>query len=127
MTVDKAIETIKAVKNGYEASDEQLLRFIETAENMILSDIVRGREGDVELTAQYGGTIDLDNYREHVLCAPKPFEDIYVQYAVSQLDLLAEEGERYLNDMAVFRDTFMDFKRYWWQMHRQKSNYNYHY
>ena len=127
MTVDKVIETIKAVKCGYDAGDEQLVHYIETAENMILSDIVSGREGDAEMMEQYGGAIDLDNYRERELCAPKPFEDIYVQYAVSQLDLLAEEGERYLNDMAVFRDTFTDLKRWWWQTHRQKSNYNYHF
>ena len=127
MTVDKVIEAIKAAKSGYEVSDEQLVRYIETTENMILSDIIRDREGDTEIKESFGGGIDLDNYRQHELCAPKPFEDIYMQYAVSQLDLLAEEGERYLNDMAVFRDTFTDFKRFWWQTHRQKSNYNYHY
>ena len=33
MTVDKVIETIKAVKCGYDAGDEQLVHFIETAEN----------------------------------------------------------------------------------------------
>lgn len=127
MTVDKVIEEIRAVKNGYEASDEQLLRYIETAENMILQDIIRGREGDTEIRTAYGGAIDLENYHGRELCAPKPFEDIYMQYAVCQLDLLAEEGERYLNDMAVFRDTFTDFKRTWWQVRRQKNNYNYHF
>ena len=51
MTVDKVIETIKAVKCGYDAGDEQLVHYIETAENMILSDIVSGARSTLTATA----------------------------------------------------------------------------
>ena len=124
MTVEKVLEQIKALKHGFDVDDETLLSYIDTAEHMILTDIVCGREDDDEVTAQYHGC-DLQDGRDTELFAPQPFEQIYAQFAVTQIDLLDEDGERYLNDMAVFRDTFLELKRYWWKTHRQKKNYRY--
>jgi hypothetical protein len=124
MNVGKALEQIKALKHGYDVDDETLISYIDTAEHMILTDIVCGREGDDEVTEQYHGC-DLDDGRDTELFAPKPFEQIYAQYAATQIDMIAEDGERYLNDLAVFRDTYLELKRYWWRTHRQKNNYRY--
>jgi len=126
MTLGKAMERVKALKLGYEVDDEALISYIDAAESMIMQDIVRGRAGEEEATANFSG-YDVNTGRDTVLFAPPPFDRLYEQYAATQIDLREEESERYLNDMAAFRDTYLELKRYWWQTHRQKKRYNYHF
>lgn len=124
MTLGKVLERIRAQKLGYELDDEALISYIDAAESMIMQDIVRGREG--EETVSFSG-YDVNTDRDAPLFAPSPYDRLYEQYAATQIDLREEESERYINDMAAFRDTYMEFKRYWWQTHRQKKRYKYHF
>lgn len=125
MNIAKVMERVRALKSGYDVSDEMIISYIDAAEQMILTDIVRGREGDQSVFDEYGG-YDVNTDREKELFAGAPFDVVYEQFAVTKIDLLSEESERYMNDMAAFRDTFLDLKRYWWQTHRQIKNYRYH-
>ena len=123
MKISKAIEQVRALKSGYVLSDEQLRRYIDTAETLILSEIVNGREGDEEILSTY----DPDGSGDRELFAPKPYEDIYAQSCAIQIDLRGEEGDRYINDSIVFKDSFQGLKRYWWKTHRQKKSFQYHF
>lgn len=125
MNIAKVMERVRAIKSGYDVSDEMIISYIDAAEQMILTDIVRGREGDQSVFDEYGG-YDVNTDREKELFAGAPFDVVYEQFAATKIDLLSEESERYMNDMAAFRDTFLDLKRYWWQTHRQIKNYRYH-
>lgn len=125
MNIAKVMERVRALKSGYDVSDEMIISYIDAAEQMILTDIVRGREGDQSVFDEYGG-YDVNTDREKELFAGAPFDVVYEQFAATKIDLLSEESERYMNDMAAFRDTFLDLKRYWWQTHRQIKNYRYH-
>lgn len=125
MNIAKVMERVRALKSGYDVSDEMIISYIDAAEQMILTDIVRGREGDQSVFVEYGG-YDVNTDREKELFAGAPFDVVYEQFAATKIDLLSEESERYMNDMAAFRDTFLDLKRYWWQTHRQIKNYRYH-
>ena len=112
MILSKVIEQVRALKSGYEVSEEQLRRMINVAEMMILTNIVRDREGAADVLEEYTG-VDMDS------------EDIYAQYCAAQIDLLYEDGERYLNDAAVFHDTYNALMRFWWQTHRQTKRHAY--
>lgn len=125
MNIAKVMERVRAIKSGYDVSDEMIISYIDAAEQMILTDIVRGREGDQSVFDEYGG-YDVNTDREKELFAGAPFDVVYEQFAATKIDLLSEESERYMNDMAAFRDTFLDLKRFWWQTHRQVRNYRYH-
>lgn len=125
MNIAKVMERVRATKSGYDVSDEMIISYIDAAEQMILTDIVRGREGDQSVFDEYGG-YDVNTDREKELFAGAPFDVVYEQFAATKIDLLSEESERYMNDMAAFRDTFLDLKRFWWQTHRQVRNYRYH-
>lgn len=125
MTIGKTLETVRALKDGYDVDDETLLSYINAVEHMILNDIVRGREGDETVLERYSGC-DLQTDRNTELFAPPPYDDIYARYCAAQVDLLAEDGERYLNDAAVFRDMFLELKKHWWRTHRQVRRFSYH-
>ena len=124
MILSKVIEQVRALKSGYEVSEEQLRRMINAAEMMILTNIVRDREGDAAVLEEYTG-VDMDSEDGAELFAPAPYEDIYAQYCAAQIDLLYEDGERYLNDAAVFHDTYNALMRFWWQTHRQIKRHAY--
>ena len=124
MTVEKVIERIQSQKGGVDVTREQLIEYIRTCEYILLQDVICGREGDGEITEAVNST-DFFNTRDIELTAQAPFDIIYEQYAAAQLDMLTEDGDRYINDLAVFRDTYLDFKRYWWRTHRQTESYRY--
>ena len=126
MNLTKAIEQVRALKNGYNVSDEQIRDYINTAEMQILTEIVSGREGDTELLNTYTG-VNSGSDADAELFAPPPYDGIYAQFCAAQIDLLAEDGERYINDSIVFRDSFQGLKRYWWKTHRQKKDFQYHF
>lgn len=128
MNVAKVLENVRERKSGCDVSDERVITYIEAAEQLVMREIVRGRERETEVTAAYGGNDllgDMMSDREHTLFAPSPFCGIYELYASAQIDLLCEDTERYLNDMAAFRDLFTDFKRWYWKMNRQKKDFNF--
>jgi hypothetical protein len=125
MNVSKVLEQVQALKNGYDVSDETITVHMQTLENRILDEIVRGREGERIIREMYGN-IDLISNPEHMLFAPPGFEDIYALYCCAQIDLMFEDTERYINDSAVFKDTYNELKKYWWQTHRQAADYKYH-
>lgn len=126
MNLSKALEQVKALKSGYDMSEEMMISYINTVEHMVLNEIVRGREGDDEIFNNYFG-VDKDSEGGTLLFVPAPYDGIYAQYCAAQIDLLDEDGDRYLNDSIVFKDTYQSFKRYWWQTHRQKPDYRYHF
>ena len=125
MNIAGVIEEVKALKTGYDLTDEQIIRFINLCEGLIMHGIVSGREGDADILLRCNG-YNLDSDRETELFAPAPYDGIYAQYCAAQIDLLYEDGERYINDGAVFKNTFSDLRRWWRQGHRQKRNYGFH-
>lgn len=125
LNLSKAMEEARALKLGYEVSDEMLRSHINDCEMMILNSVVSGREGDAAVLEIYKG-VDNESAPETELFAPAPFERIYAQYCAAQIDLMYEDGGRYINDAVVFRDTFAALKRHWWKNHRQIHDYYYH-
>lgn len=125
MTIDKVLDKVRRNKGGYDVDEETLLSYISTVESMILTEIVCGREGDSAFIEEHGDGLDQETDRSRALFAPAPYDNIYAQYCATQIDLLSEDGDRYINDVAVFRDTFLDLKRFWWRGHRQKNRHRF--
>lgn len=125
MKVSKIIENVKELKNGYVVEEERLKQYINDLQTRILQEIVSGREGDDEIIANYPA-IDQSSPSNAEVFAPASYERVYAQYCAAEIDLMYEDGDRYINDAAVFADTYRSLKRYWWQTHRQKRNYQYH-
>lgn len=124
MTVEKVIERIQQNKGGVDVTREQLIEYIRTCEYILLQDVISGREGGDDIIDAVNST-DFYSGQNIELTAQAPFDIIYEQYAAAQIDLLTEDGDRYMNDLAVFRDTYLDFKRHWWRTHRQTESYRY--
>ena len=108
MTISEVIENVRQLKNGYDVTDEQIIADINRVEMNIIYNIISGRQGDRELLA------------------PAPYDNIYQQYCISQIDMQYEDSERYENSSAMYNNTFMELRAFWYRTHPQKKRYNFH-
>ena len=125
MTISEVIENVRQLKNGYDVTDEQIISDINRVEMNIIYNIISGRQGDNELATTYGN-YNLETDRGRELLAPAPYDNIYQQYCISQIDMQYEDSERYENSSALYNNTFMELRAYWYRMHPQKKRYNFH-
>lgn len=125
MTISEVIENVRQLKNGYDVTDEQIISDINRVEMNIIYNIISGRQGDNELATTYGN-YNLETDRDRELLAPAPYDNIYQQYCISQIDMQYEDSERYENSSALYNNTFMELRAYWYRMHPQKKRYNFH-
>ena len=125
MTISEVIENIRQAKNGYDVTDEQIIADINRVEMNIIYNIINGRQGDNEIATTYGN-YNLETDRDRELLAPAPYDNIYQQYCISQIDMQYEDSERYENSSAMYNNTFMELRAFWYRMHPQKKRYNFH-
>lgn len=125
MTLGKAIERVRNIKNGYDVSDEDIIRYINEAEMEIIGNVISNREGDNEIVGTYGN-YQLDTDRGFELLVPAPYDRIYEAYCAAQIDRDYEEAERYPVDMSVYNQLRQDFGVWWYKTHPQKKRYNFH-
>ena len=125
MTISEVIENVRRIKSGYEVSDEQIIADINRVEMNIIYNIVSGREGDNQIATTYGNyTLETDRGKE--LIAPAPYDGIYQQYCCAQIDLQYEDSERYENSSALYNNTFVELRAFWFRTHPQKKRYSFH-
>lgn len=125
MTLGKAIERVRNIKNGYDVSDEDIIRYINEVEMEIIGNVISNREGDNEIVGTYGN-YQLDTDRGFELLVPAPYDRIYEAYCAAQIDRDYEEAERYPVDMSVYNQLRQDFGVWWYKTHSQKKRYNFH-
>ena len=125
MTISEVIENVRQLKNGYDVTDEQIIADINRVEMNIIYNIINGRQGDNELATTYGN-YNLETDRDRELLAPAPYDNIYQLYCISQIDMQYEDSERYENSSAMYNNTFMGLRAFWYRTHPQKKRYNFH-
>lgn len=125
MTIAQVIDNVRALKTGYDIDEEKLVRFINQVEMLIINDVVKNREGDNDIVSVYGN-YDLTSDRDKPLLVPPPYDGMYEYFCAAQIDLMYEDSERYINDSIVYNETFANFKKWWWQTHRQKKRFQFH-
>lgn len=125
MTLGKAIERVRNIKNGYDVSDEDIIRYINEVEMEIIGNVISNREGDNEIVGTYGN-YQLDADRGFELLVPAPYDRIYEAYCAAQIDRDYEEAERYPVDMSAYNQLRQDFGVWWYKTYPQKKRYNFH-
>lgn len=126
MTIDNVIESVKAIKQGYDFEEEEIIRGINDVEMMIINEIVRGREGEDEINSSYGNyTAETD--REQELIAGAPYGGMYREYVCALIEMRNQNIELYQMHMICFNNLIEEFKRAFIRTHRQKRNYPYHF
>lgn len=125
MTIIEVIDRIRKIKNGYEISDEDIIRYINEVEMELINNVISNRERDNEIVAKFGN-YKIDTDRTFELLVSAPYDRIYESYVEAQIDIDYEEPERYAVDMSVYNQLRQEFSAWWRKTHCQKKKYNFH-
>lgn len=97
MTVSQVLDNVKKVKDTSPYEDNLLISYIESIENILLTEI-QGKEETV-LTSDAS------------LSVTGKYKEIYEQYVIALIDAVNLEFDLYNNDIALFEATYENYRR----------------
>lgn len=107
MKVDKLIKLVQTLKPTA-FDDEILLMWVSECEGMVLSEVHLVSVADIEPFA-LGADSSLPTAE---LTAPFPYDKIYMQYVLAQIDYANGEYTKYQNSMQMFNATYTEYVHY---------------
>lgn len=109
MKVDKLIKLVRKLKpTPTEFDDEILLMWVSECEGMVLSEVHLVSVADIEPFA-LGADSSLPTAE---LTAPFPYDKLYTQYVLAQIDYANGEYTKYQNSMQMFNATYTEYVHY---------------
>ncbi len=109
MKVNEAIERVNSLKdNAYD--DETIKKFIEDCDKRIYKEVIEIHEKNKNILS-YEKRYPLKGDDE--LLADDAYCQLYIFYAISQVDLFNGETDRYTNNMICYNSALSDFKAYY--------------
>lgn len=111
MNIENIIKKVELYR--LDAKDFSLIDYaelIETLEKRIFNNIIlKHHTGDA-----FSYPVEAEKYVEghSEVMLPDEFEDVYVNYILTEIDLLKNETARYANSMTLFNAAYLRFARY---------------
>lgn len=112
MTIGEAIEQLDILKPNA-IPRKVKVRWLNEVDWAVYRELVMSHEhGDGLLFAGYKDG-DASGADDKLLLAVQPYDKMYVQYMMCQVDLQNQEYDLYDNDFALYNQTFSDYSRYY--------------
>lgn len=112
MKVNEAITKVDDLEpNTYE--DNEKLDWLTELDKRIVIEILNVREREEDVVVEPYTEADMDKE----LLVPAPYDSLYVQWLMSQIDYYNNEMDRYANSAAMFNQKYQDFTNYWYRTH----------
>ena len=108
MTIAEAISAVNAQKHNT-INQATLIEWLSYLEGQIHSEIT-----DPGSTFS-GFKSDVDTSTE--LSAPHPYDEVYIMYLISKIDLANQEIARYQNSRILFNNAYEQLRNYWTRTH----------
>lgn len=113
MTIAEAISRTDAAKPN-RFSHRQKIEWLGYLEGQIWREIISTHENP-DLVAYEEITSDTDTQRS--LIAPHPYDEVYVLYLQSKIDLGNQEIAKYQNSKALYNNAYAILRDYWKRTH----------
>ena len=108
MTIGEAIRKINAQKHNT-INQATLIEWLSYLEGQIKSEIT-----------DPGSTFDAftsETDENTALAVPHPYDEVYILYLASKIDLANQEIARYQNSKVLFNNAYAVFRDYWTRTH----------
>lgn len=116
MKLSEAIEKVNALK-AHSFDDEIIKDFIEDCDKRLYREVIETHEQSniqpYEERYPLGNTVEL--------LADDAYTQLYVFYAISQIDAFNGEYDRYNNNMILYNTALSDYKQYYNRTHTPKG------
>lgn len=115
MKIIDAINRIDSLKhNTYSQSDK--VAWLSRLDSMVKKHIIDTHEGETDFVGYDDGT-DLQTE----LLVPAPYDEVYLQWMVAQIDYYNGEYDRYNNAIEMFHTAYDSYKNYYNRTHMPKG------
>lgn len=113
MTIQEAIARVDAVKpNRYKQA--QKIAWLGNLEGQIYNELVLTHENPANIQrVEFHENMDT----EHALIAPHPYDEVYLLYLQSQIDLNNMEIAKYNNSKTLYNNAYQTLVDYWNRTH----------
>lgn len=113
MTIAEAISRTDAAKPN-RFSQRQKIEWLSYLEGQIYKEIILTHEGSEEIIYE---PITSDTDTQRSLIAPHPYDEVYILYLQSKIDLGNQEIAKYQNSKAMFNNAYAILRDYWKRTH----------
>ena len=113
MTIQEAIARVDAVKpNRYKQA--QKIAWLGNLEGQIYNELVLTHENPAHIQrVEFHENMDM----EHALIAPHPYDEVYLLYLQSQIDLNNMEIAKYNNSKTLYNNAYQTLVDFWNRTH----------
>ena len=118
MTVSEAITRIDQLKPN-QFSTEQKTEWLSRLDGMIMQELIRTHEQAEEPAPFTGYDAEEDTGTE--LLVPFPYDDIYLFWLASQVDLYNLEYDKYANDSQLYNNAYQTYSDYYTRTNMPKA------
>lgn len=109
MTIKQAQDKLTALKpHAYSAAET--VAWLNAVEGRIFAEIIQTHANDDEIAFAGYTTSTTDST---ALIAPEPYDELYLYYLMTQVDLHNAEYDKYNNSAALFNAAWDAFARFW--------------
>lgn len=118
MKIIEAINRADQLKpNTY--TQEEKVRWLSSLDTLIFNNIISNhKDAEVEEFSGYDENTDIE---ETELLAPAPYDEMYIHWINSKIDLHNGEYTKYNNDVAVYNDYMNNFSNFYNRGHMPKG------
>lgn len=121
MTIRDCIDLVNAIKPNT-AEETSMVEWINQIENTIYREIVLTHEYDGELPAE-----PKHETADEELLVGTPYDQLYMYWLMSQVDLQNQELALYQNSSALFNKAYTDYRNYYNRTHMPIERARIHY
>lgn len=109
MKLQEAIETIEKIVPNNKFDTAMIIKYISDLDRMVTDNILRKHESTKNAT--FGGYDD-NTAADKELLIPAPYDDAYIHWVRSKIDLFNQDYERYNSSAAAFYTQYQNYAQH---------------
>lgn len=117
MTINEVLDEVDRIAKNNSIDRNQKIKWLDRLDRNIFNDLLQYKEDNIEEFDGYTDEIDEDT--ELLVC--KPYDELYVYYILAQINLVQQEVKYYNNNIAVYEDTYRNYRNFINRTYRSKG------
>lgn len=117
MTINEVLDEVDRIAKSNSIDRNQKIKWLDRLDRSIFNDLLQYKKDNVETFDGYD--VDDDEDTKLLVCAP--YDELYVYYILAQINLVQQEVKYYNNNIAVYEDTYRNYRNFINRTYRSKG------
>ena len=117
MTINEVLDEVDRIAKNNSIDRNQKIKWLDRLDRNIFNDLLQYKKDNVETFDGY----DVDDDEDVKLLVCAPYDELYVYYILAQINLVQQEVKYYNNNIAVYEDTYRNYRNFINRTYRSKG------